>query len=198
MSASSPCTSLTCSLIIALKEPVNKVLEASLKKRAQAQHCLPSRRLLWESPRHYEQTCETSKSLARPNRHLLLLTDFHLSLWYCTINALSCGRHSLWLYAWKLAFSTISDCLERQGKEKGTLVTLELPAHDAIAVCRKPCYFFLVFSPDLPPKPPSLSKLETVGPQDTSAQLNLPSQPWEALDPRSTNLPTPSKSRYLH
>lgn len=53
-SASSPCTSLACSLIVALKEPVNKVLEASLKKRAQAQRCPHSRRLLWESPRCYE------------------------------------------------------------------------------------------------------------------------------------------------
>lgn len=53
-SASSPCTSLVCSFIIALKEPVNKVLEASLQKRARAQRCPHSRRLLWESPRRYE------------------------------------------------------------------------------------------------------------------------------------------------
>jgi len=34
--ASSSCTSLACSLIIALKEPVNKVLEASLESPSAA------------------------------------------------------------------------------------------------------------------------------------------------------------------
>lgn len=58
--------------------------------------------------------------------------------------------------------------LQSEGEEKGPSVTPRLLAHSATAVCRDYCCFLLGFS-HLPPETPFLSKLEAVGPWDTSA-----------------------------
>lgn len=58
--------------------------------------------------------------------------------------------------------------LQREGEERGPLVTARLLAHSATAACRDHCCFFLGFS-HLPPKTSFLSELEAVGPWDTSA-----------------------------
>lgn len=55
---------------------------------------------------------------------------------------------------------------KESGEEKGTAVTLGLPAHTVL--CRKLSYFFLTFSL-LPPKMLFLSALGTVEPQGTLA-----------------------------